>query len=129
MNAPIDITILTRRQALAGIAAAPAAVVAVPAASEPHDPLVDAVEAYWKSIALFDHHNLHNDDEIDEYANLTYWPRLQVLHKWDNAAVSREGAITALRFVVKESGNFWVSDGVGAMIKAALGYLDRESVS
>lgn len=98
-------------------------------APEPHDPLVDAVEAYWESMELFDHHDLDDDDEINAYAAVTYEPPMRALHRWERPAISREGAIAALRFVVRESDNFWVSDGVGAMVKAALGYLESGASS
>jgi hypothetical protein len=179
MNAPEGSTMLTRRQALAGIAATPVAVAAHPAAATspeqveakmealagqmnellrqhpiqwlgtgvwavvvyPRDelwyghqkmpgnnwrePLVEAIDAYWEGFRLFENHGLDDNDEIDAYADVTYAPPLEVLDTWDRPAVTREGAIAALRFVVKEGEDFSPSDGVTAMVKAALGYLEN----
>jgi len=178
MNDPDRSTMLTRRQALAGIATVPVAVAAPPAAatSPEHveakiealagqmnellrqhpiqwlgtggwavvvypldelwygyqqmpgnnwrEPLVEAINAYRSGMREFDRHELDDNDQIDAYADATYAPPLKTLDEWNLPALTRAGAIAALRFAVDESATSLVPDGVGAMIKAALGYLE-----
>jgi hypothetical protein len=90
------------------------------------EPLVKAIDAYREGAEKFDRHQLEDQDEIDAYADVTYAPPLEVLDTWDRPAVTREGAIAALWFVVKEAEDFSQSNGVTAMVKAALGYLESE---
>ena len=178
MNAPDRSTMLTRRQALAGIAATPVAVAAHPAAATspeqveakmealagqmnellrqhpiqwlgtggwavvvyPRDelwygyqqmpgnnwrePLVEAIGAYGGGRGESARHELDDSDEIDAYAEVTYEPPLAVLDGWDKPALTRAGAIAALRFAAEEGKVSWLPDGVDSMVKAALGYLE-----
>lgn len=112
---------------MAGAAAAVAAPVA--AAVAVHDPIIDAVQAYYDGIAAFEavkeaDFDLHGGE--DALIAKTYSVPLDVLDEWDQPALTREGAIAALRFVVKEHGAFWHSEGTGGMVKAALAYLEKE---
>lgn len=129
-------TKLSRRQALVGIALLSVAVdpVAV-AASIPHrharDPLVDAIEAYWTGDEAYARHPICSkidvtDEEMNAACAATYGPPLDALDRWDRPAITREGAIEALRFVVRESQGHYASDGVAAMVRAALAYLEAE---
>jgi hypothetical protein len=126
---------INRRSALAvtgaGLTAALTGVQTSVAASVAHDPVIDAVKAYRDGMAAFN--ALHEDDWSlhggeDAVIHKTYGAPLEVLDEWDQPIMTREGAIAALRFVVDENAAYWASDGVGAMVKAALGYLERETV-
>lgn len=81
---------------------------------------------YWKGIRKFEARSFDDCDESAAYADATYVPPMEVLRAWQQPAISREGAIAALRLVVKEEDDFWANDVHGAMVKAALGYLERE---
>jgi hypothetical protein len=125
---------ITRRRMFTGAAAIPAwgLTAIVPAAALSvaiHDPIIDAVNAYYDGIAAFEAVNeedfdLHGGE--DALIEKTYGAPLDALDDWDQPALTRDGAIAALRFAVKEHGAFWHSEGTGGMVKAALAYLERE---
>lgn len=124
-------TNLTRRAAFASIPAIGLAPI-VPAMTEPVDPIIEAIAAYEAGNAAYERHPIcrtldWTDEDMNVVVEATYGPSLRTLDEWTDPAVSRERAIAALRFVVEESRNFKQSDGVDAMVKAALAYLEANT--
>ncbi|WP_320194993.1 hypothetical protein RMR10_012070 [Agrobacterium rosae] len=91
------------------------------------DPVANAVQAYrdgekaYGSIKEADW-NAHGGNGA--VVAKTYGPPLDVLKNWNQAAVTKLGAMTALRFALEEADNFGCEDEITAMIRAALGYLE-----
>ena len=92
-----------------------------PKSTEPQktDPLVDVIRAY--------HDALRNapDDKTyaDAYAAVTYDPPMMLLSNWGEPARTEAGAVAALEMIIEEAKDWSGSPIIGAMAKAALGYL------
>lgn len=65
------------------------------------DPLVAAIDDYLAGCKAYREHPDVDESGIDEdaIAEATYAPQMERLLAWDQPAVSREGAITALQFM------------------------------
>lgn len=65
------------------------------------DPLVAAIDDYLAGCKAYREHPDVDEPGIDEdaIAKATYAPQMERLLAWDQPAVSREGAITALQFM------------------------------
>lgn len=89
------------------------------------DPLLELIRAYKESFADFTENHPRDDDEgTDAYADATYAPHLANLYQWDGPAMTREGAIEALRLSVDDVGGVAGCDGADRMVRAALCYLE-----
>lgn len=90
------------------------------------DPLVAAIERYRAGCEAF---NVlpdfgFNDEEEARAVHLTYGPPMEALKEWDEPAVSKRGAISALRLAVEENSVHCGSDISSAMVHAALLWLE-----
>lgn len=87
------------------------------------DPLVEAIDAYQAGCKAYNEHPSVDEPGVDEDAIIrsTYGPQMDRLFSWDEAAVSREGAIAALRFM----GDVNFCDGMAKPMRlAVLRYLE-----
>ncbi|WIJ26583.1 hypothetical protein [Devosia sp. RR2S18] len=89
------------------------------------DPIIDAIRAY--EAGMRDYRDNAPDDEegAAAYVEKSYGPALRVLETWDKPAVTRFGAMAALRLAVEEAAKFAGSDSLDAMLAAALAYLEK----
>jgi hypothetical protein len=88
------------------------------------DPLLEAIRLYKRGLAEFNFRTFDVDDDAwDDLVSLTYGPHLDVLTDWDEAAVTAEGAMEALRIALKEEGGVYGCDAADSMVRAAYGYL------
>lgn len=120
--------------ALAGTAISAAAFVpaglGITSSAEPVDPIIDAIDAFYRGSAAF------GQIKEDEWPALggegavvhaTYGAPLIALQAWSQPAVSRVGAIKALRFAHNEAAELGAEPTVIAMLAAALAHLDAEN--
>lgn len=93
-----------------------------PAAAK-SDPLIKAIGEFRRAMAAFNREGSAEDDEVDALAAATYRPPRLVIQKWSQPAVSRDGAIEALRLArdAERDGDYRI---VAPMLKAALDYLE-----
>lgn len=90
------------------------------------DPLITAIDAYDTGMAAYDGREEFETPEAEQAAiAVTYGPPLQILEDWDKPAVTRAGAVAALRFAAKGHGVIGI-DLQQSMIEAALGYFEQE---
>ncbi|MBN9032821.1 MAG: hypothetical protein J0I23_23755 [Rhizobiales bacterium] len=99
-------------------------------AEAPPDPLVDAIRAYKNGIAAFDAIKeddwpLHGGEEA--VIEKTYAKSLQALQSWHKPALTRQGAVEALRFAHTENKAHCSNPIIMAMLTAALTYFEGES--
>lgn len=83
------------------------------------------MEAYWRLPIVKQVHV--TDEDMDAAVETTYGPPLAVLDTWNRPAVTRAGAVAALKYVQTEVTG--LGDGIDAMVKAALGYLESGASS
>jgi hypothetical protein len=92
------------------------------------DALVSAIEKYRDGLARFNETQFP-DSESGAMIGKTYGPPMEALKEWDKPAVTRKGAVEALRLAADEMEQFVGSDVARAMVEAALDYLDRKEGS
>ena len=86
----------------------------------PHDPRVAQIAAYRAGLTAY--HSLPGEEAGD---HTTYDGPMEVLLSRDGPALTREGAVAALRLDLLDA-KFSIADPVTTkMIGAALGYLER----
>lgn len=88
------------------------------------DPLLDAIMSYQAGLLDFRENSPDDDEDADAYAERSYGPHLNRLNDWDGPAVTRGGAIEALRISLTEVDGVYGSEAADRMVKAALGYLE-----
>lgn len=125
-----DTTNPSRRSILAGVGSL--TLLGTPASAAP-DPIIDAIKAYRAGMAAYDEHPINTipgggtkEQEAAAVA-ATYGPPLDALENWDQPAVSRQGAIAALRLVLDGAVDFYLPDESEAMVKAVLRYLEANT--
>ncbi|MBB3913893.1 hypothetical protein [Rhizobium fabae] len=120
---------LTRRQLIAASSAAAAVGVAGMAPIAAHaaaaDPILDAVSAFRAGMADFNANAPLDDAGTNAYSAISWKPPHAVLTTWTAPAISRDGAMAALRLAVEEE-DTGDSPLVGPMMRAALAYLEQE---
>jgi hypothetical protein len=88
------------------------------------EPLLQTIRLYQRGLAEFNFRTFDvEDDEWDDLVRVTYGPHLEALTGWDEAAVTAEGAMEALRIALKDDGGVYGSDAADSMVRAAYGYL------
>lgn len=120
---------VTRRAALAGIGtlAVPQAVIAAPPAV---DPLIGAIAAYHIGEQDYNDNAPRHDINAEiEYGQRSWRPPYQRLVDWTDPAVTREGAIAALRLTIEVADGDWIEKVIPSMLNAVLAYLDQEGRS
>lgn len=91
------------------------------------DPLLKAIADYRAGLAAYNATPDCVTNAIeDQVIACTYGPPMAVLNNWEEPAQSLEGAVEALRTAVDEGGYSGLLD---QMLKAALGYFDRQGAS
>jgi hypothetical protein len=96
------------------------------------DPLQDAIKAYQTGSAAF---NCIKEAEWPQHGGedavitKTYGAPLEVLENREQPAISRNGALEALRLAYEESSNFDANPTVRAMVSAALTYFENEGTA
>lgn len=122
---------INRRNALAAIPACGLAAI-VPAAAEAvtvRDPIIDAINAYRTGMAAYNgREDFANREEEDAAIAETWGPPMAVLGAWDKPAVSRQGALEALRFAIEEAEEYSCSEMLTNAARAALRYFEQEAV-
>ncbi len=91
------------------------------------DPITDAIQAYRdgeKAFCAIKEKDWPSHGGHEAVIDKTYRPPMHVLDNWNQAAVTKLGAMAALRFALEESEDFWCEPSVKAMMRAALGYLE-----
>jgi len=94
------------------------------------DPLIAAIAAYRKGETAYE---MIKEEEWDVHggeqavADKTFGGPMRILGGWSKPAVSREGAIAALRFAHEENQLHCCSPAAKAMVAAALAFLDTEA--
>lgn len=92
------------------------------------DPLGAACAAY---VAAREDYNANapsdDDDAANAYAAMTWKPARDVLVNWTASAVSRSGAMAALRLAVEEE-DAGDSNVVAPLLTAALAYFEQEAL-
>lgn len=85
------------------------------------DPILDAIKAYQRGVEAF---NACPDGKEDEFSYLWKEPH-DVLSRWTEPAISREGAKAALALAIEEDeiGDSLVT---GPMMRAAFSYFEKE---
>lgn len=88
------------------------------------DPLISAIASYKRQMALFNRVAMLGEDP-EVLADKTYRPPLAVIAAWDKPALSREGALAALKLADEgcRENDLAIT---GPMIRAALAYFQRE---
>ena len=90
------------------------------------DPLIDAIQAYRDGVARMDaitNEEITRENE-ERLVSETYGPHLDKLLTWDKPALTREGAIAALKFM--EDQHVFVDDLGKIMRLAVLRYLEGQ---
>ncbi|MBZ7921633.1 hypothetical protein LAC81_07550 [Ensifer adhaerens] len=89
------------------------------------DPLIRAIASYKRQMALFNRMAMLGGEDLEVLAEKTYRPPLAVIAAWEKPALSREGAMAALKLADEGCRD---NDLVitGPMIRAALAYLQKE---
>ena len=91
------------------------------------DPLVDAIRAYRQGLIDFCANAPEDNAGCSALADETYVPHLTRLECWNEPAVSRDGAIEALRLALDEDRGVYNSDAADSMVRAALRYLETQT--
>lgn len=90
------------------------------------DPLLNAINAFRAGVTDFDAYSSQNDDERDAYARVSYFPPMEVLQEWDRPAVTRQGALEAIRFALQENREIGGNVIVTNMLAAAFAHFERD---
>jgi hypothetical protein len=90
------------------------------------DPLLRAIQRYRDANALFERNPGCADIDHAALVEATYGPPLEVLKDWEQPAVSKAGAIEALKLVLEEEGQFG-SEVTARMVASVLTWLDPSS--
>lgn len=123
---------ISRRNALGLMGGEKIPPVAVAAAScsadfpKLHDPLLAAISRYEAGCKELNALPVGEKDEDAAVQRLMLDP-LSELDGWKSPALTREGALAALRFARKEASEFANSDAVEPMIAAALAYFESQT--
>ncbi|MEY9098864.1 hypothetical protein ABIA24_001773 [Sinorhizobium fredii] len=96
-----------------------------PSAAVSVDPLIGAIAVFRRQMALFNRQALIEEAELEALADKTYRPPLAVITAWTMPALSREGAVAALK-LAEEALRDNDQALTGAMLKAAIAFLDKE---
>lgn len=93
------------------------------------DPLLSAICAYKKGWDDFNAlaEAAPTEKHWDEYEAATFGPHLTSLEKWQGPAKTREGAAEALRLAMDEERGIFNSPAGDSLMRAALGYLERQA--
>ena len=86
------------------------------------DPLLDLIKAYRQGV--MDFYAETTDQEWEGLSDITYGPHLARIDQWEGPAVTREGAIEALRLSIDDVGGVADCDSAQRMVRAAIGYLE-----
>jgi len=114
-----------RAMPVAGAAVAlPTIAVAAPAVS---DPLVEAINAYRAGMQDYNGNSPDDTQGADDYIEVSYGPPMERLEAWKAPAITRKGAVEALRLAIKENSDYYANSLVGSMVLAALGYLEQNT--
>lgn len=131
-----DMPSITRRAVLGALAAStavvatsPADAAMAPAAAAVHDPLLDVINAFRSAMKDYCDNAPDDDDAADAYAEVTYAPAMKVIEHWNSPAVTKEGAVEAIRLAVQEARDFANSEMLRPLLAAALGYFEQEAQS
>lgn len=92
------------------------------------DPLVDVIEQYRRGVDVYNaipESDWPQHGGEDAVTASTYGTALATLEGWSAPAITREGAIEAMRFAQAETDFIHCPPTVVAMIGAVLGYLER----
>ncbi|CAN7525112.1 hypothetical protein LJR030_005383 [Rhizobium sp. LjRoot30] len=111
---------IDRRTLLLGLVAT--AVRPAEAGAARHDPLLDLIKAYRQGV--IDFYAETTDQEWEGLSDITYGPHLARIDRWEGPAVTREGAIEALRLSIDDVGGVADCDSAERMVRAAIGYLE-----
>lgn len=87
------------------------------------DPICHAINNFREGFADYSANAPEDDAEASVYAEISYRPPRRVLLSWSAPAVTREGAVAALK-LAKEAVENDDHDIVLPMVKAALAYLE-----
>ncbi|WP_074061063.1 hypothetical protein [Rhizobium etli] len=90
------------------------------------DPLIDAIAAYRSGLADFNQNAPEDDMGSNAYGEITWKPAHAVLASWTRPAISREGALEALRIAHWELDYSGDSAMIVPMMAAALSYFEKE---
>ena len=112
---------IDRRTLLQGLIVA--AVTPAEAGAALHDPLLDLIKAYRQGVTDF--YAETSDQEWEGLSDATYGPHLARIDRWEGPALTREGAIEALRLSIDDVGGVADCDSAQRMVRAALGYLEN----
>jgi len=90
------------------------------------DPLLKAVRDYESALADYNANSPSGNEKANAYADETYAPAMRILQNWSKPALSRAGALAALRVACKEAQDFQTTEMIPSMLDAALGYFEQE---
>jgi hypothetical protein len=91
------------------------------------DPVADAIQAYRdgnKAFCAIKEKDWLSHGGHDAVIAQTYGPALDALDNWNQAAVTKLGAMAALRFALEEAEDNYCEPSIKSMMRAALGYLE-----
>ncbi|ASY68867.1 hypothetical protein [Sinorhizobium fredii] len=96
-----------------------------PVAGVGADPLIGAITSFKRQMALFNRLALIGDEDVGALADRTYRPPLAMISAWRRPAISREGALAALKLA--EEGCRDNDPAItGPMLRAAIGYFEKD---
>ena len=116
--------------AISATAFVPAAV-GVSMCAEPVDPIIDAIDAFYRGSDAFarieeaDWPALGGEQVV---VRETYGAPLAVLAEWQEPALTHAGAVHALRLAYREATELHTEKTIIAMLAAALAFFDAEQV-
>lgn len=87
------------------------------------EPLLDLIDAYRQGLTDFTANAPDDSDAANAYAERSYRPPRRDLQEWSGPALTRLGAISALR-MAKDADDNDDAEIVTSMLRAALGYFD-----
>ena len=99
---------------------------ATPTAAFAYDPIVDAIQAYRDGLADFNANAPMDDHGANVYAEESYLRPMNNSAGWSQPAVTKRGAIEAIRLANAELQDFDAPATVVAMVWAALAYFENE---
>lgn len=110
-------------------AAAVAGLVASTAIAQPvvADPLIDAIAAYRSRLADFNQNTPEDDEGAKSNGQISWKPAFDGLANWNRPAMTREGALEALRIAHWELDYSGDSAMIVPMMAAALGISKRRT--
>ncbi len=92
------------------------------------DPLAAACAAYVAALEDYNANAPSEDAAANAYAATTWKPARDVLENWTEPAVSRDGAMAALRLAAREEEDTGYSGLTSPLLTAALAYFEKEAL-